>query len=79
VSLEERYRDDPQLLAFCKKKLLQPGWAGELDANELAYIKTQLRRSPSLKRRWGFRPSAKRISGSHIRSVARNGLTANER
>jgi hypothetical protein len=74
MSLEERYANDPQLLEFYKQKLLEPGWAGELDPDELAYIKSQLRRSPSLRRRWGFRPSAKRLSEERIKAVARNGF-----
>lgn len=74
--LEERYAKDPDLLQFYKEKLLITGWAGELDRVELDYIKSHLRQSPSLKRRWGFRPSAKRLSESHIRTVARDGLSA---
>lgn len=74
MSLEEEYANDPKLLKFCQEGLLEPGWAGELSRNELAYIKSELERSPSLKRRWGFRPTAKRFSESHIRDVAMNGL-----
>ena len=76
VTLEEIYAGDPELLKFYKKKLLEPGWAGELKPCELAYIKSQLKLSPSLRRRWGFRPSAKRLSERHIRAVARDGLSA---
>jgi hypothetical protein len=76
VSLEERYRNDPQLLSFSQEKLLEPGWAGELSPDEFAHIRSQLQQSPSLKRRWGFRPSAKRLSESRIRAVARKGLQA---
>jgi len=76
VSLEEHYKNDPELLGFSQKKLLEPGWAGELSPDEFAHIRSQLQQSPSLKRRWGFRPSAKRLSESHIRAVARNGLRA---
>jgi hypothetical protein len=79
MSSEEKYANFPQLLGFYKRKLLEPGWAGELSPDELAYIKSQLRQSPSLKRRWGFKPSAKRLSESRIRSVARNGLAANRK
>lgn len=79
VTLEERYADDPDLLSFYKKKLIEPGWAGELDSVELAYIKSQLRQSASLRRRWGFRPSAKRLSELRIRAIARDGLSANKR
>ena len=79
MTLEERYAGDSRLLDFYKRKLLEPGWAGELDYVELAYIKSELRQSSSLKRRWGFKPSARRLSESHIRSVARNGLAANRK
>ncbi len=76
MSLEERYARDPELLAFYRKRLLEPGWAGELDPDELAYVKSELRQSASLRRRWGFRPSAKRLSESRIRAVAGDGLEA---
>jgi hypothetical protein len=75
-SLEERCRDNPQLPGFCQEKLLEPGWAGELSPDELAYVRSQLRQLSSLRRRWGFRPSAKRLSESRIRTIARNGLQA---
>ena len=58
------------------KKLVEPGWAGELNVKEFIYIKDQLKQSRTLRMRWGFRPSAKRFSDSHIRAVARDGLTA---
>ena len=74
MSLESRYRDDPHLLALYKIKLLERGWAGELNEDELAYIKSELRQSASLRRRWGLRPSAKRLSENHILRVARDGL-----
>ena len=68
---EGRYIDVTEHPEFYKEKLLEPGWTGEL-----TYIKSQLKRSPSLKRRWGFYPSAKRLSEDHIRKVARDGLSA---
>ena len=78
-TLEERYAGAPESLEFYKMKLIAPGWAGELDAGELAYIRSELKKSPSLKRRWGFKPSAKRFSENRIRTVARDGFSANER
>jgi len=75
ISLEEEYANDPESLKFYQENLIEPGWAGELTRNELAYIKSQLKKSPSLKRRWGFRPTARRFSESHIRDVAMNGLS----
>jgi hypothetical protein len=79
TSFKELYDNAPQLLDFYKQKLLEPGWAGELSPNEFTYIKSQLKQSPSLRRRWGFRPSARRLSESRIRDIARNGLSANEK
>ena len=79
MTLEERYADDLDLLSFYRKKLLELGWAGELDSVELAYIRSELRQSASLRRRWGFRPSAKRLSEHRIRTIARDGLSANKR
>jgi hypothetical protein len=76
---EEGYRSDIKLLYFYRRKLIEPGWAGELNPDEFAYVKCQLRQLPSLKRRWGFRPSARRFSESRIRAVARNGLSAIEK
>ena len=79
MSLEERYADDSEFLEVNMENLLEPGWAGELDPVELAYIKSQLRQSSLLRRHWGFRPSAKRLSEKRIRAVARDGLSANGR
>jgi hypothetical protein len=76
MNLEERYTGDPEFLKFYKKKLLQPGWAGELTRDELTYIKSRLQQSPSLKRRWGFKPSAKRLVERRIRAVAIDGISA---
>ena len=74
MTLYEIHENDPGLLKFYKKKLLIPGWAGELSPDEFAYIKSQLKASPSLKRRWGFKPSAKRLPEKRIRAIARDGL-----
>ena len=72
-------QDDQELYALYARKLLEPGWAGKLTHCELAYIKSQLRLSPSLKRRWGFRPSARRLSTTRIQAVVMYGLPANKR
>jgi hypothetical protein len=74
--VELHYKNDPQLLSFYQKQLRKPGRAGELTSGELAYIKSQLQQSSSLRRRWGFRPSAKRLSESRIRAFAGNALEA---
>jgi len=64
--------------ALMDDRLLKPGWAGELNPKEFKYVKSQLLNSPSLKRKWGFRPSAKRFSEDRIRAVAREGKQANQ-
>lgn len=69
-----RRQEDLELHDFYARKLLEPGWAGELDTVELAYIKAQLKQSASLRRRWGFRPSAKRLPEARIRAVAMYGV-----
>lgn len=79
MSLKSKYASEPELLSFYRKKLLDPGWAGELSPDELAHIKSQLKQSASLKRRWGFRPSARRFLEANIRAVARNGLSPNDK
>lgn len=75
MTLEERYRDDLVLLELYKRELLIPGWAGELDNVEFAYVKLQLKLSLTLRRRWGFKPSAKRLSERRIREAARDGVS----
>ncbi|MFO7773833.1 MAG: hypothetical protein R6V59_07885 [Dehalococcoidia bacterium] len=79
MTLEERYANDPWQLELYKEKLLEPGWAGELDRVEFEYVKSELSKSRSLRRRWGFRPSAKRLSESRIRAVAMNGVTRKQK
>lgn len=59
------------------ERLLKPGWAGDLNPEEFKYVRSQLRKSPSLKRRWGFRPSAKRLAEGRIRTIARDGRSSN--
>lgn len=71
MSYEERFTCDP--------KLVEPGYAGELTPGEFRYVKSKLQKSPSLKRKWGFRPSAKRLSEKRIRAVARDGLFKKQR
>ena len=52
-TLEQEYRDDPILLDYYKKKLLEPGWAGQLCDNDAEYISKSLSEgSPALKSAW---------------------------
>lgn len=73
LKINERYKYDPELLTFYKRNLLEPGWAGELDRCQLEYIRSELRKSPPLRQRWGFRPSAKGIPDNRVWDAARNG------
>jgi len=74
--LDKQHSFKSPLLGSWRNRLLKPGWAGELSPDEFFYIKSELCQSPSLRRRWGFRPSAKRLSESRIREIAREGLRA---
>jgi len=65
---------DPELHDLYARDLLEPGWAGVLDRGEFAYIRSKLKQSRSLRRKWGFRPSAKRLSEARIRAVAMHGI-----
>lgn len=47
-------RQGAELCELYARKLLEPGWAGELNGVEFTYIKSQLQQSLSLRRRWGF-------------------------
>ena len=38
TGLAKRYKSDPDLLAFYRRKLLQKGWAGQTDDVEKAYM-----------------------------------------
>ncbi len=63
-----------QLSTFYQKKLLIPGWAGELDSTELAYIKSKLKADRRLRARWGFKRGRSRLSEEKIRRVALEGV-----
>jgi len=59
------------------RKLLRPGWAGDLSSSEVEYIQSELRRSPRLWKKWGYvRAMLKGVSipATTIRRVAKHGL-----
>jgi hypothetical protein len=59
------------------RKLLQPGWAGDLAASEVEFIQRELRRQPHLRRKWGYTGSLLRgipIPATTIRGVAVHGV-----
>jgi hypothetical protein len=64
---------DIELNKLTRKKLLQPGWGGELSDEEGEYIQAQLMKNDALSLRWGFRPSQKTRPADCIRRVAMQG------
>ena len=56
-----------------KHKLVLPGWAGHLDADELEMVQEELFSDKALAFQWGFRPSAKRRAEEAIHQVAMHG------
>jgi len=59
------------------KRLLEPGWAGEVDLEEIAFIWEHVRKSLPLAHLWGIRNRQMGRSNTpvaHIRAVAMMGL-----
>ncbi len=69
-------RKDDTLSEFYRKKLLIPGWAGEQDSVELAYIKKRLLADRRLRAKWGFKKGTGRLSEEKIKIVAMYGIEA---
>ncbi len=67
-------KTDGGISEFYRKKLLMPGWAGELDSSELAYIKKRLLADRRLRAQWGFKRGTGRLSEEKIRHVAMYGV-----
>ena len=57
-----------------KKKLPIPGWAGEVNPEELAYIKSTLFANRRLRAHWGFKRGTGRLSEEKIKTVALFGV-----
>ena len=53
-----------------KKKLLEPGYWGSLEEEELEFIQKALENNPKLSYVWGFRPVQKSRDPDAIRRVA---------
>jgi len=50
-------------------KLLQPGYSGDLDSDELAVLVVELKRSSKLRKRWGLKDNEK-ITIKRIQELA---------
>jgi len=74
MNLERKSLIAPAVKDYDDERLTIPGWAGEITADELHFIKSKLKSSLGLRIRWGFKRSARRFSEKHIRQVARDGL-----
>ena len=58
------------LSRVAKKKLLEPGYWGYLEDEELEFIQNSLQNTPKLSYAWGFQPVQKSRSPDAIRRVA---------
>ena len=65
-----KYRRQPGSLHW---KLLIPGWGGNLDDDELAFILTHLKADEKLRLWWGIPPRWKTIPVEVIKRVAAEG------
>ena len=77
--LEDEWADMGKSLKKLNKKnirdyrLLEPGWAGELEDDQVAYIRAALHDDPDLAYQWGFKRSSKRFPADIIRRIAKRG------
>jgi hypothetical protein len=53
-----------------RRQLLQPGYWGYLEEEEVEFIQAQLQENPDLSYAWGFQPVQKTSSPEAIRRVA---------
>ena len=77
--IEDEWADMGKSLKKLNKKnirdyrLLEPGWAGELEDDQVAYIRAALHDDPDLAYEWGFKRSSKRFPTDIIRRIAKRG------
>jgi len=62
-----------ELSDWLKRKLLIPGWAGDLAPAELAFIKQALKKDRRLRAKWGLGRGTGRLNDEKIRAVAMYG------
>ena len=59
------------------RRLLEPGWGGELSDREVEYIQREIKRSRRLWRKWGYLGAMMKgvsIPAATIRRIAKHGL-----
>jgi hypothetical protein len=60
-----------------ERKLVKPGWAGDLSQDEVDFIQRELERRPSLRRKWGYIGAILKgvpLPSFIIRRIAKHGL-----
>ncbi len=67
---KEQARKPISLSRKVKRRLLEPGYWGYLEEEEIELIQVALQETPDLSDRWGFHPVQKTRSPAAIRRVA---------
>ena len=52
------------------KRILIPGWAGELEPDELKFVKNELKRRPGLREKCGFKKDSKEFPDKKVQKGA---------
>ena len=73
-----RKKDMAVVSSYADRRLLEPGWAGQLSDSEIEFIRRELKHHRSLWRRWGYDGALLKgvpIPASTIRRIATHGLS----
>lgn len=73
-----RKKDMAVTRTYADRRLLEPGWAGQLSDSEIEFIRRELKHHRSLWRRWGYNGAMIRgvsIPASTLRRIAIHGLS----
>lgn len=73
-----RKKDMAAIRTYADRRLLEPGWAGQLSDSEIEFIRRELKLHRSLWRRWGYGGAMIRgvsIPAATLRRIAIHGLS----
>lgn len=73
-----RKKDLAVTRTYADRRLLEPGWAGQLSDSEIEFIRRELKLHRSLWRRWGYDGAMIRgvsIPAATLRRIAIHGLS----
>ncbi len=73
-----RKKDMEAIRTYADRRLLEPGWAGQLSDSEIEFIRRELKLHRSLWRRWGYDGAMIRgvsIPAATLRRIAIRGLS----